>query len=85
MIKQDTRFANMIATGAFLYEDGRIKTDPQKVQMQDMSYQEYKAQNLIHGTDNSAILCYQEANGHGKMISAPPNRDFSKSLENQIP
>ena len=36
------------------------------------SYQEYKEQNLIHGDDNNAILCYQDANGSGKMVSAPP-------------
>ena len=73
---QDTRFANMIASGCFLYEDGSIKEVPQEVRMQDVSYQEYKDRNLMHSVDNSAILCYQDANGSGKMVSAPP-----KSIE----
>lgn len=69
---QDTRFANMIASGCFLYEDGSIKEVPQEVRMQDVSYQEFKAQNLMHSGDNSAILCYRDANGSGKMVSGPP-------------
>lgn len=70
--RQDTRFANMIASGCFLYEDGSIKEVPREVRMQAVSYQEFKVQNLMHSADNSAILCYQDANGSGKMVSAPP-------------
>lgn len=70
--RQDTRFANMIASGCFLYEGGCIKEVPQEVRMQDVSYQDFKDQNLFHGADNSAVLCYQDANGSGKMVSAPP-------------
>lgn len=70
--RQDTRFANMIASGCYLYEDGSIKEVPQEVMMHDMPYEEFKATNLIHGVDNSAILLYQDANGSGKIVSAPP-------------
>ena len=70
--RQDTRFANMIASGCFLYEGGCIKEVSQEVRMQDVSYQDFKGQNLSHGADNSAVLCYQDANGSGKMVSAPP-------------
>lgn len=40
--------------------------------MHNMSYGEFKATNLMHGADNSAILCYEDANSSGKMVSAPP-------------
>lgn len=44
--------------------------------MHDMIYQEFKATNLIHGADNSAILCYEDKARSNRLISAPP-----KSIE----
>lgn len=66
---QDVRFANMIASGDFLIDDGIIKQVPQEVLRHDMSYQEYKATTLMHSY-SQAIVCYMETNT-GKMISAP--------------
>lgn len=65
----DARFANMIASGDFLYDDGIIKRVPREVLQHDMSYAEFKATTLMHSA-GQAIMCYQEANT-GKMISAP--------------
>lgn len=72
--RQDTRFANMIATGCFLYDDGRIKEVPQEVMMREMSYQEFRAQHEKPEAGNSAILGYKDANHSGKMVSGPSSK-----------
>ena len=67
--KRDARFANMIASGDFLYDNGIIKRVPREVLQHDMSYAEFKATTLMHSA-GQAIMCYQEAKT-GKMVTAP--------------
>ncbi len=66
--ERDARFANMIATGEYIYDDGVIKQVPLEVLQHDMSYMEFKTTTLMHSS-GQAIMCYEEAHT-GKMMTA---------------
>lgn len=67
--KQDTRYANMAATGCMVLDNGKIKAVPQAVLAQDISYQEFKEQNGASEIKN-AVDVYNDANGSGKMLGS---------------
>lgn len=65
--KQDTRFANMMAVGLFMLEDGQIRDVPIEVLQHDMSLQEHRDTTLSHGASNSAFVCKTAADASGRM------------------
>nr|WP_304955969.1 winged helix-turn-helix domain-containing protein [uncultured Acetatifactor sp.] len=72
--RQDTRFANMISTGCYMYADGMVMEVPEVVMAGEMTYGEYKAQNGEYGSAENVILCMEDANGSGKMKAVPPKK-----------
>lgn len=65
--KQDTRFANMMVAGIYMFEDGKIKDVPIDVVQHDMSLQEYRANTLSHSSSSIAFTCRTATDGSGKM------------------
>ena len=72
--RQDTRFANMISTGCYMYADGMVIEIPEVVMAGEMTYGEYKAQSGEAGLAENVVLCMEDANGSGKMKAVPPRK-----------
>lgn len=72
--RKDTRFANMISTGCYMYADGMVIEIPEAVMAGEMTYGEYKAQNGDGGSAENIVLCMEDANGSGKMKAVPPKK-----------
>ena len=65
--EQDTRFANMMATGLFMLADGQIESVPIDVLQNDISLKEHRATTLSHSASNKAFDCKAQVNGSGKV------------------
>lgn len=65
--EQDTRFANMIATGLFMLANNQIESVPIEVLQNDISLKEYRATTLLPSSSNKILVFETEVNGSGKV------------------
>lgn len=64
LCEKDTRFANMMATGAYTLEEGHIIQIPAEVVQHDMTLAEFNATTMMHGTDAMvAAVCMASSDG----------------------
>ena len=66
--KQDTRFANMMAAGIFMLENGQIRNVPVEVCKNDITLKDYRETTLSHGND-VAFICKADVNGSDKKVA----------------
>lgn len=67
--KQDARFANLIASGIFMLENGQIQEVPVEVLSNRLSMTEYRKIKQSNSRSDAAIICKEDVAGSGKMKS----------------